>query len=306
MRPRLGHTGHPARPQARADAALSRVSARPADQRAGLARLVRAHAERQRHRGLPPPRPGVVDVRARDRRVRGPRGQRLLAEPAHALRVGPVQRQPGEELRRHAPALAGVVERRTTRHAPAGLRLAQRQEQLRVPPDLLEPARRADVAGQEVLVDRERAGVDVADRVDQAHHPPGPAQVEPRQRLAVGGEVEERVAGQDAVAARDQPVVQLALLRGGRVQLVPHVRAAPGRPQPGDPQLGAELVGDRLELVELVDVLPGHHDRDLRLARSPASARFSNARIAVAYEPGPRTSSLTSAVAPSREICTST
>ncbi len=38
----------------------------------------------------------------------------------------------------------------------------------------------------------------------------------------------------------------------------------------------------------------------------PASARFCIARIAVAYDPGPRTASLTSAVAPSSEICTST
>ncbi len=35
------------------------------------------------------------------------------------------------------------------------------------------------VAGQEVVVDRERAGVDVTDRVDQADHPSGAAQVEP-------------------------------------------------------------------------------------------------------------------------------
>ncbi|SLH38113.1 Uncharacterised protein [Mycobacteroides abscessus subsp. abscessus] len=39
---------------------------------------------------------------------------------------------------------------------------------------------------------------------------------------------------------------------------------------------------------------------------NPAFARFSIARIAVSNEPGPRTASLTSAVAPSMEICTST
>jgi hypothetical protein len=38
----------------------------------------------------------------------------------------------------------------------------------------------------------------------------------------------------------------------------------------------------------------------------PASARFSSARVAVAKEPVPRTASFTSAVAPSREIWTST
>ena len=38
----------------------------------------------------------------------------------------------------------------------------------------------------------------------------------------------------------------------------------------------------------------------------PASRRLASARMAVSYEPGPRTRSLTSAVAPSRETCTST
>ena len=54
-----------------------------------------------------------------------------------------------------------------------------------------------------------------------------------------------------------------ALLRGRRVQLVPHVGAAPGRSQPGQPQLGAVPFRDRLERVELAGVVPGHHDRDL-------------------------------------------
>ena len=40
--------------------------------------------------------------------------------------------------------------------------------------------------------------------------------------------------------------------------------------------------------------------------RIPAACRFAIAAIAVSYEPGPRTASLTSGVAPSNEICTST
>ena len=76
-------------------------------------------------------------------------------------------------------------------------------------------------------MDRERAGVDVADRVDQAHHAPRAAQVQAGKRLAVGGEVEERVAGQDVLAVRQQPVVDVALLLLGRVEFVPHVGAAP-------------------------------------------------------------------------------
>ena len=39
---------------------------------------------------------------------------------------------------------------------------------------------------------------------------------------------------------------------------------------------------------------------------APVPSSSSSARLAVAYEPTPRTRSLTSAVAPSKEICTST
>jgi hypothetical protein len=115
-------------------------------------------------------------------------------------------------------------------------------------------------------VDRERAGVDVADRVDQAHHPSRPAQVQARQRVAERREVEERVAGQDLLATGRQPLVELALLARRRVQLVPDVRAAARRPQPRDPQLRAVRVRDRLERVELTDVLARHHDRELEVA----------------------------------------
>ena len=141
----------------------------------------------------------------------------------------------------------------------------------------VEAARLADVAGEELVVDRERAGVDVADRVDQADDPTGAAEVEPGQRLAVGGEVEERVAGEDLLAVLEQPLVERALLLGGRVQLVPDVGAAARGAQPGDPQLGAVAVGDRLELVELAGVLAGDDDRDLGRSK-PAAARRSSAR----------------------------
>ena len=76
-------------------------------------------------------------------------------------------------------------------------------------------------------MDGERARVDVADRVDEAHHPPGAAEVEAGERVAVGRQVEERVAGEHVLAVGEQPVVQLALLRRRRVQLVPDVGAAP-------------------------------------------------------------------------------
>ena len=63
---------------------------------------------------------------------------------------------------------------------------------------------RQDVSGEELVVDGERAGVDVADGVDQAHHPAGAAQVQPGQRagLAEPRQVEERVAGEHAARRR--------------------------------------------------------------------------------------------------------
>ena len=109
-------------------------------------------------------------------------------------------------------------------------------------------------------MDHERAGVHVADRVDQAHDPPGTAQVEPGQRLAERVEVEERIAGEHVVAVGEQPAVDLALLLVGGMQLVPRVGAAPRRPQPGDAQLRPVRVGELLELVELVDVVAGDDD----------------------------------------------
>ena len=151
-----------------------------------------------------------------------PRRQRGLAVAVHALGVGPVERQAGEELGRHAPAPAGV-ERAAGRAGARALRLPQRGEQRRFTPDGGKAAVVAHVAGEELAVDDEGAGVDVADRVDQAHDPPGPAQVEPVERLAEGREVEEGVAGQHA-GALHQPVVEPALLRRRRVEGVPACR----------------------------------------------------------------------------------
>src|SRR6266568_8455180 len=116
-------------------------------------------------------------ITERTRRGPGDRGERGLAVALDALRVGAVERQPGEELGRHAPAAAGVVGRTRLAGAP-GLRPAQPGEELRLPPDRGEAPGAADIAGQEVVVNGERAGVDVADRVDQADHAARAAQVE--------------------------------------------------------------------------------------------------------------------------------
>src|ERR1700709_2209629 len=49
----------------------------------------------------------------------------------------------------------------------------------------------------------------------------------------------------------------------GGCEPVPGVGAAAGGAEAGDPQLGAEGVGEGLELVELPGVLPGDDDGDL-------------------------------------------
>src|ERR1700761_5256647 len=89
----------------------------------------RAAADGDRHR------PGTVRMIAERSGHGSPSGdrERTLAVPLDALRVGAVQRQPGEELRRHAPAAARVVGR-TRLAGPPGLRLAQSGEQLGIPP----------------------------------------------------------------------------------------------------------------------------------------------------------------------------
>jgi hypothetical protein len=81
-------------------------------------------------------------------------------------------------------------------------------------------------------------------------------------------EVEERVTGQHVVAVGEQPLVDLALLRLRGVQVVPGVGPATRRAQARDAQLGAEGVGERLELVELVDVVAGDDHGDLELAEA--------------------------------------
>ncbi len=185
----------------------------------------------------------------------------------HALGVRAVERHPGEELGGHAPTLAGVVAPATGARSGGGW-LAQLVEEGAVPPHRGEPAGFAHRAGTELLVDDERTGVDIADRVDQADDATGAAQVEPRQWRAEGVEVEEAVAGEDLVTVGEQPAVDRALLVLGRVEVVPRVGAAARRPQSGDAQLGAVTVGERFQVVELVDVVAGDDDGDLERAEA--------------------------------------
>ena len=150
-------------------------------------------------------------------------------------------------------------------------------------------------------MDGERARVDVADRVDQADHPARAAQVQARQRVAVGGQVEERVAGQHLLAAGRQPVVELPLLAAvgcsSSQTSAPRRTAAAGSARSCAPNRSAIAMKSSswlaFCLVTTTEILkPGTRPRQVlhRPQRGGVRAR-------------PRTASLTSAVAPSSEIC---
>ena len=193
------------------------------------------------------------------------RAQGRIGLAVDAFGVRAIERQAGEELGRHAPSLARVVAAATGARA-GGLWLAQLAEHVTVLPDLGEPTDVAHRTGLELIVDHERAGVDVADRVDQADDPSGPAHVEAGQGIAERVEVEERIAGQHGLALRQQPLVDLPLLRVGRMQVVPRVGTAPAGAQAGDAQLRAIRIRKGLEVVELIDVVAGDDHADLERA----------------------------------------
>jgi len=138
--------------------------------------------------------------------------------------VRPVQRQPGEELGRHATALAGVVVPAdgTPRRSAAGA--ARRTT--RSPHTVWNPPGNA----------RCRPGSSRGWRTGRrTRRPPvirqttRPARTgSARAALTIGGQVKN--SRQSARRHRGhQPVVELALLCRRRVQLVPHVRAPAGR-----------------------------------------------------------------------------
>jgi hypothetical protein len=119
-------------------------------------------------------------------------------------------------------------------------------------------------------MDGERAGVHIADRVDQAHHPAGAAHVQAGQGagLTERRQMEEGVTREHPLTLGDQPVIELDLLGGSGVLVVPHICAPPRGPQPGDPQGGTVTACQRGEFVELVDVVPGDHNGDLRVGEA--------------------------------------
>ena len=173
-------------------------------------------------------------VAARPRHVSGG-GQRRRAKSLHALGIWAVDRQTGEELRRHA-STAAVVIVPAAAASTGRLWLAEFTEQRRVLPYVLKTTAGQYISSQEAVVDRERAGVHVADWVDQTDNPASAAQIQPRQRtgLAEWRQMEKRITRQNVITALHEPVVQLHLLFGGWVQLVPHVCPPAGRPKSGD------------------------------------------------------------------------
>src|SRR5262249_39920289 len=131
-------------------------------------------------------RPGMVDRRLRHFTLCS---QGRLTESPYTFGIRSVQGKAGEELRRHATATTRI-EMRASRARTARCRRSHLGEEIRMLPDRRETAVGQHVSGKELLVDGERAGVHVADRVDQTHHPACAAEVQTRQRLPERGQVE--------------------------------------------------------------------------------------------------------------------
>ena len=64
-------------------------------------------------------------------------------------------------------------------------------------------------------MNHERTRIDITERVDEADHPPCAAQVQSRESLSEGVQVEEGVTGEDIFAMAHQPVIDRSLLGGG-------------------------------------------------------------------------------------------
>ncbi len=173
-----------------------------------------------------------------------------------ALRIRALEREPGEELRCHAPAPArGVGTAGVAGSARRGS--PQTGEQVALAPHGAKASWQPHVARLEVRVHDEGAGVDVSDRVDQADDPPGPAQVQAGERLAAErAEVEERVPGENFGVVREE-AVHVPELGSRRPELVPHPHPPARRPKAGHAQLGAEKARQGQHGLKLAGVVAG-------------------------------------------------
>ena len=100
--------------------------------------------------------------------TRGNLSERRFAMTQHAFGVRGIEREADEELCRHTATLASVIAA-AGRTGTGGRGLPKFGEQLRMAPDFRKPTGRLDRARLELIVQYERTGVHVPDRVDQAH-----------------------------------------------------------------------------------------------------------------------------------------
>ena len=218
--------------------------------------------------------------------------QGLLAEPAHALRVGPVQRQPGEELRRHAPALARVEER--ARRARA--RRSAAGADPRTAPSPATPPRTRPASGRcrPGSSRGSRTGTRRRRRPGRSGTPPAPprtgsAPAAPGRRPRGG-----RTSRRSAPPRRGRPASRRAGAAAPRSGCSSSHTSAP---RPDGRSRVIRSCAPNLSAIALNSSSWSTFCRVITTEilgwPNPASARFSNARIAVSYEPGPRTKSLT-------------
>src|ERR1700752_1714344 len=101
-------------------------------------------------------------------------GKRGSAIAHNAFGVRPIKRQTREELGGHAATPEAVVVAAAAART-RGLRLPQLPEQRRGFPHIVKSAVYQDVSGVESIVEGERAGVHVAEWVDEQRPPSGAA-----------------------------------------------------------------------------------------------------------------------------------
>ena len=216
-------------------------------------------------------------------------GEQTLAVAEHALGVGAGERQPGEELRRHAAA-AALVEQSAARARAGVLGLAQLAEQLGLAPDAGEPAarhgrcRRGTRRGS-------RTGTRTRRRSDRSGTRPGPRRTgsgrEARRRSRRGG----RTSPRSARCRRGRAATRTARAAEPRSDAARSQTSAP-RPD-GRSRVSRSCAPKRsasaLKSSSWVDVLARDHDRELEAAQNRPRPGSPSRAIAVAYEPGPRT-----------------
>src|SRR5579863_2755479 len=89
----------------------------------------------------------------------------------------------------------------------------------------------------------EGTGIDFSFGADAAGSSRCAADIQSRQFVAKGVEMEERIGGQH-VWVKLEPIGKLAVLLTGRMQIVPYILPAPGRTQARNAQFRIKTCGD--------------------------------------------------------------